>query len=112
MSAASRSPTAGSMGAAPVRFTPRADGTLLVTPVPALGAYPRSLTDRLALYAADAPERTLIAQRDKALGGDWRRISYGAMWRAVQSLGQALHFFQQAEIGDLDEDRGIAGVTL
>jgi feruloyl-CoA synthase len=78
------------MGAAPVRFTKRPDGTLLVTPEPALGAYPRSLTERLAQYAAEAPDRTLIAQRDRALGGDWRRISYGAMWRAVQSLGQAL----------------------
>ncbi|MGK7865913.1 feruloyl-CoA synthase [Falsiroseomonas sp. E2-1-a20] len=73
-----------------MRFAPRPDGTLLVAPVPALGAYPRSLTERLAQYAAEAPERTLIAQRDKALGGDWRRMSYGAMWQAVQSLGQAL----------------------
>ncbi|NKC32138.1 feruloyl-CoA synthase [Roseomonas sp. BU-1] len=78
------------MGAAPVRLEQRPDGALLVTPVPALGAYPRLLTERLQHFAATAPGRTLIAQRDKALGGDWRRISYAAMWDAVQALGQAL----------------------
>jgi feruloyl-CoA synthase len=75
------------LGAAPVRFTPRPDGTLLVTPEPALGAYPRSLTECLARHAAEAPERTLIAQRDAALDGDWRRISYLDMWQAVAVPG-------------------------
>jgi feruloyl-CoA synthase len=90
MSEAASSPGPRPMGAAPVRFTPRPDGTLLVVPEPALGAYPRSITERLAHYAAQAPDHTLIAQRDAALDGDWRRISYAGMWRAVQAIGQAL----------------------
>jgi len=76
------------MGAAPVQIARRPDGVVLVTPVPALGAYPRCLTERLEQHAREAPERTLIAQRDA--GGDWRRIGYGQMWQAVQALGQAL----------------------
>ncbi|MDP3417656.1 feruloyl-CoA synthase [Falsiroseomonas sp.] len=76
------------MGAAPVRIARRPDGAVLVTPVPALGAYPRCLTERLQHFARAAPERTLIAQREA--GGDWRRISYAQMWQAVQALGQGL----------------------
>jgi feruloyl-CoA synthase len=80
----------GKLGAAPVRFAERPDGALLVTPVPALGRYPRRLTERLEHFAAADPGRTLIARRDAALGGDWRRISYGGMLAAVRCLGQAL----------------------
>ncbi|NKE48470.1 feruloyl-CoA synthase [Roseomonas frigidaquae] len=78
------------MGAAPVQIARRPDGTLLVTPVPVLGAYPRCLTERLEHFAGLAPDRTLIARRDAALDGDWRRISYAEAWRRVQALGQAL----------------------
>lgn len=78
------------LGAAPVRFERRGDGCLLVTAIPALGAYPRRLTERLEHWAAAAPERTLIARRDPALGGEWRRISYAEMLRDVRALGQAL----------------------
>ncbi|WP_203073904.1 feruloyl-CoA synthase [Falsiroseomonas ponticola] len=82
------------LGAAPVRFEARADGALLVTPVPQLGPYPRRLTERLEHHAALAPDRTLIAQRERAPkgqpAGEWRRITYGAMLAKVRAVGQAL----------------------
>jgi feruloyl-CoA synthase len=78
------------LGAAPVRFEHRADGCLMVTAIPQLGPYPRRLTERLEHWAAAAPDRTLIAKRDAALGGDWRRITYAEMLRDVRALGQAL----------------------
>lgn len=78
------------LGPGPVRFDRRADGCLLVTPEGRLGAYPRRITERLEHWAAAAPERTLIARRDPALGGEWRRISYTEMLAKVRALGQAL----------------------
>lgn len=82
------------LGAAPVRFEPRADGALLVTPVPQLGPYPHRLTERLEHHAALAPDRTLIAKRRPAPkgqpGGDWQRITYGEMLAKVRAVGQAL----------------------
>jgi feruloyl-CoA synthase len=78
------------LGAGPVRFERRDNGELLVTPETPLGAYPRRLTERLEHWAAVAPERTLIAKRDAALGGDWRRLSYGATLGKVRAVGQAL----------------------
>ncbi|PWS34107.1 feruloyl-CoA synthase [Falsiroseomonas bella] len=78
------------LGPGPVRFARRADGALLVTPEGTLGAYPRRLTERLEHWAAVAPERTLIAKRDPALGGDWRCMSYGEMLAKVRAVGQAL----------------------
>jgi len=78
------------LGPGPVSIQARADGALLVTPRAMLGAYPRHLTERLEHWAAVAPERTLIARRDPALGGDWRRISYAQMLRDVRAVGQAL----------------------
>ena len=78
------------IGPGPVRFDRRDDGCLLVTPLGRLGAYPRRLTERLEHWARVAPERTLIARRDPALGGDWRRISHGAMLAKVRAVGQAL----------------------
>ena len=77
------------LGAAPVRFERRADGALLVTPVPALGPYPRRLTERLEHWAAVAPERVFLARRDPASGA-WRRMTYAAMLRDVRAVGQAL----------------------
>lgn len=78
------------LGPGPVRFTQRADGSVLVTPEGTLGAYPRRLTERLEHWAAMAPERTLIARRDAALGGAWRRITYAQMLEKVRAVGQAL----------------------
>lgn len=78
------------LGPGRVSITARDDGGLLVSPLTPLGAYPRRLTERLEHWAAAAPERTLIARRDTALGGDWRRISYAQMLQSVRAVGQAL----------------------
>lgn len=78
------------LGAAPVRFERRPDGCLLVTAISELGPYPRRLTERLEHWARIAPDRTLIAKRDQALGGDWRRITYAEMLERVRAVGQAL----------------------
>jgi feruloyl-CoA synthase len=85
-------PVAGrrKLGAAPVRFTRRADGCLLVTPVPTLGPYARRLTESLEHWAAVSPERLLVARRDPAAGGAWRGISYAEALRAVRAVGQGL----------------------
>ncbi len=80
----------GKLGAGPVRFERRTDGCLMVTPVGSLGPYPRRITERLEYWAAIAPDRALIARRDPALRGDWRRVSYAEMLRQVRALGQAL----------------------
>jgi feruloyl-CoA synthase len=78
------------LGAGPVTIGQRGDGCLMVTPAVALGAYPRRLTERLEHWASVAPDRTLIAKRDPALGGAWRRLSYGEALARVRALGQAL----------------------
>jgi feruloyl-CoA synthase len=78
------------LGPGPVRFDRRPDGCLMVTPEGVLGPYPRRLTERLEHWAVVAPDRTLIARRDRAAGGAWRRISYVEMLAKVRAVGQAL----------------------
>lgn len=78
------------LGPGPVRIAHRPDGCVMVTPEGTLGPYPRRLTERLEHWAAVAPDRTLIARRDPARGGDWRRITYAAMLAQVRTVGQAL----------------------
>ena len=53
-----------------------------------LQPFAERLTDRLAHWAREAPERTLAARRDH--GGDWIRIGYAAMLARARSVGQAL----------------------
>jgi feruloyl-CoA synthase len=60
----------------------------LVRPEEPLGAYPKVLTDRLAQWANQFPERVCIAKR--AGGGEWRHLTYAQVLRSVQSVGQAL----------------------
>ena len=66
----------------------RPDGTLLLRSTEALGWYPERLTDCLEQWAAEAPDRTLVAKR----GGDgpWQRISYAQMLERVQVVAQSL----------------------
>lgn len=71
----------------------RADGSVVLRSTEALQPYPARLTDRLEHWAAVAPDRCLVAQRehrpDGSLG-DWRRISYRDMLARAQAVGQAL----------------------
>jgi feruloyl-CoA synthase len=52
-----------------------------------LGAYPRTLTDRLVHVAAIAPGRTLLAWRD---GGRFVHLTYGEALARVRGVAQAL----------------------
>jgi feruloyl-CoA synthase len=54
----------------------------------ALGAYPRTLTERLTHWAERAPARTFLAERD-ARGG-WRRLTYADALDRARRVGQAL----------------------
>src|SRR5215831_15254566 len=66
----------------------RPDGIIhLKSPHP-LPPYPAKLTERLEHWAAVAPERTFLAQRDAA--GDWRQISYAQTLAQVRRIGAAL----------------------
>ena len=65
-----------------------ADGTFIVRADEALGVYPKVLTDRLVHWATTYPELICAAQR--GAGGEWRRLTYGHLLAAVESVGQAL----------------------
>ena len=79
----------------PVRLGPRdvvvkhgGDGvTYLKSPHP-LPPYPDNLTQRLLHWAAVAPARTFLAQRDAA--GAWRRLSYAETLSAVRRIREIL----------------------
>jgi feruloyl-CoA synthase len=64
------------------------DGTILVRPDEPLGPYPKVLTDRVAHWAAIAPERICAAKRDHT--GNWRSLSYAQFYSAVRSVAHAL----------------------
>ncbi len=66
----------------------RANGTLVVRSTERLRWFPDRLTDSLAQWAAEAPERTFVARRGP--DGDWIRISYAQMLHRVQAVAQAL----------------------
>jgi feruloyl-CoA synthase len=79
----------------PVRLGPRdvvaerrADGCILLRSPHALGAYPAKLTERLDHWAAEAPQRILFAQRDRA--GGWRTVTYGEARERARRIGQYL----------------------
>lgn len=68
--------------------TTRAQGILEVRSNEPLGDYPARLTDRLAYWAAHAPERTLVAARNPH--GTWTEVSYRTMLERVRSIAGAL----------------------
>jgi feruloyl-CoA synthase len=79
----------------PVRLGPRdvvverrPDGTIRLNSPHALAPYPAKLTERLEYWAATAPERTYLAQRDA--GGNWRKITYAQTLEQVRRIGAAL----------------------
>ena len=55
-----------------------------------LGVYAHRMTDRLLHWARVAPDRTLYARRDPALGGEWRHITFAQALASARSIGQAL----------------------
>ena len=60
---------------------------MLVRSPHALGPYPRKLTERLDFWAAQAPGRLFLAQRD---GAGWRTLSYGQARERARRVGQYL----------------------
>ena len=77
------------------------DGTIhLGSPHP-LAPYPAKMTERLEYWAATAPERTYLAQRDAA--GGWRKLSYGETLAQVRRIAAALAQ-RDLEIGRLQRN--------
>jgi feruloyl-CoA synthase len=76
------------LGTADVQIDRRADGAILLRSPHPLGAYPARLTERLAHWAREAPQRDFLAQRDGADG--WRSVTYAQAYARVRALSQAL----------------------
>src|SRR5262245_23146102 len=79
----------------PVRLGPRdvlvdrrADGTIYLLSPHELPVYPSKLTERLQHWAATAPERVYLAQRNAS--GGWRTVSYGEALGEVRRIGASL----------------------
>jgi feruloyl-CoA synthase len=65
----------------------RADGTILVRAALPLGPYPKRFTERLAHWAREAPDRTLLAVR---VDGRFAPLTYAAAFSSARAVGQAL----------------------
>src|SRR5580692_3931595 len=65
-----------------------AGGAMLVRADEALGPYPKVLTDRLTHWAKISPNKVCVAKREA--NGEWRKLTYAQVLRAVTSIGQAL----------------------
>ena len=76
------------LGAADVSVMRRDDGAVFLRSPHVLGPYPRNLTERLARWAREAPQRVLAAQRDPA--GGWRTLSFGEAHARARRVGAAL----------------------
>ncbi|HEV8110067.1 MAG TPA: feruloyl-CoA synthase [Burkholderiales bacterium] len=76
-----------SLGPRDIVVERRADGCVLLCSQHALGPYPRKLTERLDFWAAQAPGRLFLAQRD---GAGWRTLSYGQARERARRVGQYL----------------------
>lgn len=57
---------------------------------PSLEPYLERMTDRLVQWAQQRPDATLFAQRDPALGGQWRHLSFAQALDGARRVGQAL----------------------
>jgi len=76
------------LGVPGVRIAQDGQGRILMRSTEPLAAYPARLTDCLAKWATETPDRTFVAKRDAA--GKWRRISYGDALQNARRIGQAL----------------------
>jgi feruloyl-CoA synthase len=103
------------LGTADIELERRADGGFLLRSPHALSAYPGKLTERLAHWAREAPERSFLAQRDAA--GAWRRLSYGDALTRVRAIAQALidrglsHERPLAILSDNDLEHGLLALA-
>ena len=77
------------LGGRDVERTNRPDGTTLVVNREPLAPYARAIPEFLVRYAAEAPERTFLAERT-ADGSAWRTVTYREALATVRAIGQAL----------------------
>jgi feruloyl-CoA synthase len=75
------------LGSRAVAVERRPDGVRVVRNREPLGPYAVRLTDHLERWAAQAPERTFVAERD---GAGWRCVSYAQALTAARAIGAAL----------------------
>ena len=66
----------------------RPDGVMLARSPHPLGAYPRAATDWLDHWAAVAPERVFLAERQGE--GHWRMVTYGGARHMARNVAQGL----------------------
>jgi feruloyl-CoA synthase len=66
----------------------RADGTILIRSRTPLPIYDARVTDALARWAEEAPDRLFLAHRDP--DGSWRRMTYAEVRDAVARIAAAL----------------------
>jgi feruloyl-CoA synthase len=66
----------------------KADGSLVLRSARRLGPIPRAVGVWLEKWAAEAPERTVLAARDGR--GGWHELSYREAERATRAIGQSL----------------------
>jgi feruloyl-CoA synthase len=76
------------LGDLPAEMDQRADGTVYVRSKVALPPVAKRLTDRLVHWAATAPDRVFLAQRDSA--GAWRKVTYQQAYDEVRHLASAI----------------------
>jgi feruloyl-CoA synthase len=69
-------------------FEERGDGAVLVRPIERLGPFPEKLTERFAHFAAVAPDRLWIAERDPL--GQWRKLAYREAFEAAKIIAAGL----------------------
>ena len=69
-------------------FEHRPDGSILIRCVEPLGPYARTVTDPLVRFAAEAPDRTFVAKRDRS--GEWVQLTYAGALARARALGSAL----------------------
>ncbi|MGA3302326.1 MAG: feruloyl-CoA synthase [Methylovirgula sp.] len=75
------------LGPLAVEIERRADGTLLARSPFALPVFTESVTARLDYWAAVAPQRSFLAERD---GRAWRHLTFAEARADTRALGQAL----------------------
>jgi feruloyl-CoA synthase len=76
------------LGRLAVAVDRRADGSMVVRSTEAMPPVADKLTARLQHWAAVAPNRTFLAQRDAT--GDWQRLSYADALYSVRSIARSL----------------------
>ena len=68
----------------------RGDSAILARSPHPLGAYARAATDWLDHWAAVAPERVFLAERERGGSGAWRKVTYAEARAAARAIARGL----------------------